>query len=71
MNNTQFDYVNQAWTVDGRYVACGHIKDSGGRCQFSCYGTLHAGQPMEAEQDLCACGAALGPDGVYLCEAGK
>jgi hypothetical protein len=29
-----FDYVNQAWTVDGRYVVCEHA----GKC--NCYGTL-------------------------------
>jgi hypothetical protein len=38
-----FDYVNQAWTVNGRYVVCEHP----GKC--NCYGTLHAGElaPIE------------------------
>ena len=54
---TQFDYTNQAWVVDGRYVRCGHqdcIIDTHGpvddieklRAQVarSCYGTRHLGE---------------------------
>lgn len=38
-----FDYVNQAWTMDGRYIACAHP----GKC--NCYATQHAGElaPIE------------------------
>jgi hypothetical protein len=38
-----FDYVNQAWTVNGRYVVCEHPVN----CK--CYGTRHAGElaPIE------------------------
>lgn len=35
-----YDYRNQAWVVDGKYVACGHGKPC------DCFGTLHAGQPV-------------------------
>ena len=40
-----FDYVNQAWTVDGRYVACAH--PDAPACK--CYGNQHAGElaPIE------------------------
>ena len=42
---TAFDYENQAWIVDGRYVRCGHKDECG------CYGKLHEGQtPAEAER---------------------
>lgn len=34
-----FDYKNQAWVVDGRYVACGHRKPC-----TTCFGTLHVGE---------------------------
>ncbi len=35
---TRFDYDNQAWVVNGRYVRCGH-RDS---CR--CYGRIHTGE---------------------------
>lgn len=35
-----FDYVNQAWVIDGRYQSCGHPEAMG--CQ--CFGRLHAGE---------------------------
>lgn len=35
----QFDYDNQAWIVNGRYVRCGHIDDDCG-----CYGKAHEGE---------------------------
>lgn len=35
----RYDYVNQAWIEDGKYVRCGHKGDS---CQ--CYGRLHEGE---------------------------
>lgn len=44
-NNTQFDYVNQAWIVDGIIQACGH--DS---TDCNCYGRTRAG---ERHVDLC------------------
>jgi hypothetical protein len=40
---TGYDYDNQAWYVDGKYVACGHT----GACD--CYGTAHEGQAVPQE----------------------
>jgi hypothetical protein len=55
-----FDYTNQAWTVDGVYVDCGHpaagtVMGAGspapgepfGGCD--CYGRAHKGEPVSAE----------------------
>ena len=41
-----YDYHNQAWVVDGKYVACGH----GTPCD--CFGTRHAGEPIKANADI-------------------
>ena len=42
-----YDYANQAWVMDGRYVACGHgFKNCG------CYGTEHAGEPIAQSADI-------------------
>lgn len=35
-----FDYQNQAWIQDGRYLRCGHPEDM--PCQ--CYGRLYEGE---------------------------
>lgn len=35
-----YDYDNQAWVVDGKYIRCGH-PDS---MSCGCYGRLHAGE---------------------------
>ena len=35
-----YDYVNQAWVKDGKYVPCGHSVPM----QCSCYGRLHQGE---------------------------
>ena len=35
-----YDYDNQAWVEEGRYVACGHP----GATNCGCYGRLHAGE---------------------------
>lgn len=35
-----FDYVHQAWTIDGKYVRCGHPDTISCRC----YGREHAGE---------------------------
>ena len=34
-----FDYENQAWVLDGKYQACGHLE------ACACYGKAHAGEP--------------------------
>jgi hypothetical protein len=41
-----YDYHNQAWVEDGKYVACGH----GTPCD--CFGTRHAGEPIKANADI-------------------
>jgi Ser-tRNA(Ala) deacylase AlaX len=38
-----FDYDNQAWVRDGRYVDCGHLDEC------SCYGTLHVDELATVE----------------------
>lgn len=34
----RYDYVRQAWVVEGRYAACGH------QSACRCYGRAHAGE---------------------------
>ena len=52
-----FDYTNQAWTVDGIYVDCGHpvagtVMGVGSPAPgeafrgCECYGRAHAGEPV-------------------------
>ena len=45
VTGSHFDYTNQAWTVDGVYVRCGHPESMDCRC----YGKAHAGQPAPIE----------------------
>ncbi len=40
MSDIEFDYLNQAWIVDGRYVNCGHPENM----NCGCFGRLHANQ---------------------------
>lgn len=41
-----FDYDNQAWVIDGKYVRCGHrINDS----NCNCYGRIHEGEHVSAD----------------------
>jgi hypothetical protein len=35
-----YDYTNQAWVIDGRYVACGHPQSM----DCGCFGRVHAGE---------------------------
>jgi hypothetical protein len=42
-----YDYLNQAWVVDGVYVRCGHPDEM--ECQ--CYGRVHEGEPCEVRGD--------------------
>jgi hypothetical protein len=35
-----YDYDNQAWVLDGKYVACGHRASM----NCSCYGRIHKGE---------------------------
>lgn len=43
-----FDYENQAWVVDGRYVSCGHPETM--KC--GCFGRIHAGEPPAANAEM-------------------
>ncbi len=43
---TRYDYKNQAWVVDGRYVACAHPTSM--KC--NCYGRIHAGETAPSER---------------------
>lgn len=44
----EYDYTNQAWVVDGKYVRCGHKP-----VNCPCFGTVHEGEtPDEANVDL-------------------
>lgn len=38
----QYDYKNQAWVIDGKYVACNHPADM----DCNCYGKVHAGEEV-------------------------
>jgi hypothetical protein len=40
VESIRFDYENQAWIVDGRYVRCNHPAEMDCRC----YGKLHEGE---------------------------
>ena len=42
----EYDYDNQAWIVDGKYVKCGH-PDS---MDCKCYGKIHEGEKVEVEK---------------------
>lgn len=54
--STTFDYENQAWIVDGRYVRCGH------EAECECYGKIHEGEKPAAASDpgCCECVAPRG-----------
>ena len=38
-----YDYENQAWVQDGKYINCGHPEDM--NCE--CYGRLHEGEETD------------------------
>jgi len=37
---TRYDYINQAWIEDGKYVRCGHPESA----NCNCYGKKHEGE---------------------------
>lgn len=43
-----FDYENQAWVVDGRYVCCGHPANM----NCGCFGRIHAGESPAASAEI-------------------
>lgn len=40
-----FDYHNQAWIIDGRYIRCGHPNFP----PCGCFGRVHEGMPCNEE----------------------
>lgn len=38
-----YDYINQAWVINGVYMACSHPADM----DCNCYGTEHQGEPCD------------------------
>lgn len=42
----RYDYDRQAWTVDGRYVRCGHPETM----QCGCYGREHEGEQAPSQR---------------------
>ena len=43
-----FDYENQAWVVDGRYVSCGHPETM----DCGCFGRIHAGEAPAVNAEI-------------------
>jgi hypothetical protein len=43
-----FDYENQAWVVDGRYVSCGHPETM----NCGCFGRIHVGESPAANAEI-------------------
>lgn len=43
-----YDYKNQAWVKDGRYVECGHLPSKACKC----FGRIHEGEPVAANADV-------------------
>jgi hypothetical protein len=41
---TQFDYDNQAWIIDGIYQNCNHPASMAKHCEARCYGRTHQGE---------------------------
>ncbi len=46
--NHEYDYENQAWTVDGKYVRCEHPES----VNCKCYGKLHEGEPIKSRETV-------------------
>lgn len=36
-----YDYINQAWVMNGKYITCGHFEVM----SCGCYGKVHEGEP--------------------------
>jgi hypothetical protein len=45
---SQFDYTNQAWVVNGRYVRCGHPD----WMPCGCFGRSHVGELVKVGVEL-------------------
>lgn len=67
MSVLRFDYDNQAWVRDGKYVRCGHTDQGCG-----CYGRTHEGEiaPPEVRQPCPNCDRGRARDGsTCFCQA--
>lgn len=42
-----YDYINQAWVKDGKYIRCGHPDDM----DCDCYGRLHEGEETKPKMN--------------------
>jgi hypothetical protein len=40
-----YDYENQAWVKDGKYIRCGHPEDM----ECNCYGREHEGEIVKKD----------------------
>lgn len=47
-NVSGYDYRNQAFVVNGKYLACSHPASMA----CDCFGTRHAGEPLKANADV-------------------
>lgn len=41
-----YDYTNQAWVVDGKYVRCGHPESM----TCGCFGRVHEGEASQEKE---------------------
>ena len=46
--HTCYDYTNQAWIINGRYIRCGHQESVD--CQ--CYGKIHEGEEVALNANI-------------------
>jgi hypothetical protein len=63
-----FDYENQAWVKDGKYIRCGHPE--GMNCK--CYGRLHEGEetmPEAPETFICGKCDRTVPIDNFVCDS--
>lgn len=59
-----YDYDNQAWVKDGKYVACGHPE----AMNCKCYGKIHEGQETVCSHTNSSYGI---PSGMKCSDCGK
>ena len=51
MDNTiEYDYTNQAWIINGKYIRCHH--DHHTINEGVCYGTLHEGETPSLDAEV-------------------
>lgn len=48
LNTNGYDYANQAWVVDGKYIACGHPEFM----NCDCFGKVHAGEAVKPNANI-------------------